>query len=187
MKFDCIILDPPWQYDNKNTGGSLISGADKKYPTLSFNKLLWLSEPIQNVSKKDCVIYLWVTNSMLQEGLELLESYGFEYKTLITWVKQNGKGMGFWYRGNTEHMILGIKGNIKAFHSQQINVFHSLTREHSQKPIKAYELIEEGTKSIKDCKTLEIFARRQYKDWTCIGYDLDGIDVFDSLEIVAKK
>lgn len=185
MKFDCIVADPPWSYDNKKTGGTLKSSADQKYQTLSFNELLWLSEPIQKVSKQDCCIFLWVTNPFLQEGLELIKEYGFEYKSLITWVK-NGKGMGFWYRGNTEHIILGIKGDIKPFHSQEINVFHAETKQHSEKPLKSYELIEQGTKSIKNCKTLEIFARRYYKDWTCIGYDLDGSNITDALQRISK-
>jgi N6-adenosine-specific RNA methylase IME4 len=188
MKFDCIVIDPPWQYRNKNTGGTLISGSDKKYPTLSFEELVNLSIRIKEVSKKDCIIFLWVTNPFLREGLDLLNYYGFEYKTLITWVKSlSSKGMGYWYRGNTEHMILGTKGKIKAFHSQQINVFHAETRQHSQKPIKAYELIEDATRTIKNCKTLEIFARKQYKDWTCIGYDIDKLNVFKSLLQIAEK
>ena len=188
MKFDCIVIDPPWQYRKKETGGTLQSGASQKYSTLSLKELKDLSSLIKQVSKPNCVMFLWVTNPMIQEGLELLEIYGFEYKTLITWVKGNTFGLGYWYRGNTEHMILGTKGKIKAFHSQEINVFHSDIREHSQKPIKSYELIEQGIKSIdKNCKVLEIFARRQYKDWICIGYDIDGLDVHDSLELISKK
>jgi N6-adenosine-specific RNA methylase IME4 len=185
MKFDVLVVDPPWQYDNKNTQGCIIKGDEKKYETLSTMELLDLSELIHKVSKKDCVMFLWVTNPFIPQGLTLLDRYDFEYKTIITWVKNNSKGLGYWYRGNTEHMLLGIKGDVKAFHSQQINVFHAEPKQHSQKPIKSYELIEEGTKSIKGCKTLEIFARRQYKDWVCIGYDLDGLDIFDSLDKVS--
>lgn len=188
MRFDCIVIDPPWKYRNVNTGGTLISGSDKKYPTLSFKELQDLQQLIHRVSNSDAIIFLWVTNSFLREGLQLIDDYGFEYKTLITWVKNiNGKGLGYWYRGNTEHMILGVKGNIKAFHSQNINVFHSDIKQHSQKPIKAYELIDDATRTIKNCKTLEIFARKQYKDWTCIGYDLDGLDVYDALDQIANK
>ena len=187
MKFDVIVLDPPWEYRNLHVGGTSTSGASEQYPTLSFKELKGLAPLIKKVSEKDCCMFLWVTNPMLQEGLELLKEYGFEYKTIITWVKSNTKSMGYWYRGNTEHMILGVKGNIKAFHSQEINVFHSEIRQHSQKPMKSYELIEEGIRSIKNCKTLEIFARRYYKDWICIGYDLDGLDVYDALSQVLKK
>lgn len=186
MRFDCIVIDPPWQYRNKNTGGSLISGADKKYPTLSFIELLNLQESIHRISKANSIMFMWITNPFLREGLSLLEAYGFEYKTLITWVK-NGKGLGHWYRGNTEHLLVGIKGEVKAFHSQNINVFHADTREHSQKPIKAYELIDDATKTISNCKTLEIFARKHYRDWICIGLHLDGLDVFDALDQIASR
>lgn len=185
MKFDCLVIDPPWQYDNIRTGGTLKSGAEQKYQTLSLYDIMELAPLIQSVTKDNCIIFLWVTNSFLKVGLNLIESYGFDYKTLITWVK-NGKGLGFWYRGNTEHIILGVKGDIKPFHSQEINVFHADTKQHSEKPLKSYELIEQGTKSIKKCKTLEIFARRYYKDWTCIGYDLDGSNITDALQRISK-
>lgn len=188
MKFSCIVMDVPWKYNNVNTGGTFKSGANHKYPTLSLEELENLKSYLENVMETNCVLFFWVTNPMLQEGLHLVKHYGFKYKTLLTWVKTNTNSLGYWYRGNTEHLILGIKGkNIKAFHSQEINVFHAEPREHSQKPIKSYELIEEGIKSIPNCKTLEIFARRQYKDWTCIGLDLDGLDVNDALEMIYQK
>ncbi len=188
MKFDCIVIDCPWQYDNKNTGGSLVSGSSHKYETLSLDELKDLAPKIKQISKKDSCMFLWVTNPFLPHGLDLLKKYGFEYKTIITWVKRySGMGLGYWYRGNTEHMLLGTKGHIKAFHSQQINVFHTELKPHSQKPIKSYELIEQGIKSIKDCETLEIFARRQYKNWTCIGYDMDKQDIHNSLNQLLKS
>lgn len=84
-------------------------------------------------------------------------------------------------------MLLRIKGDIKPFHCQDINVFSAPLKEHSVKPLKSYELIEEGTKTIKDCKTLEIFARKQYRDWVCIGFALDGLDIYDSLDQVSKR
>lgn len=188
MKFNVIVLDPPWEYRNLHVGGTSKSGASKQYPTLSFKELKGLAPLIKNVCEKDCCMFLWITNPMLREGLELLKEYGFEYKTIITWVKNmNGKGMGYWYRGNTEHMLLGVKGNIKAFHSQEINVFHSEIRQHSQKPVKSYELILEGTRTIKNCKTLEIFARKYFRDWICIGMDLDGLDIRCSLEQISRR
>lgn len=186
MKFDVIVMDVPWQYNNKNTGGTLLSGSDKKYPTMSLKQLEDLKSYLNKVMKDNCVIFFWITNPFLEEGLHLVKHYGFKYKSLITWVK-NGKGLGYWYRGNTEHMIVGIKGKLKAFHSQNINVFHADTKQHSQKPMKSYELIMDAVRTIPDCKVLEIFARKQYRDWVCIGYDLDGLVVEDALEAVLQK
>ena len=161
MKFNVLVMDCPWQYTNERTGRTLVSGASQQYETLSISDLLDLKPYIDRVTKDDALIYMWVTNPFLQEGLELLKNYGFEYKTLITWVKSNGnsKGLGFWYSGNTEHIILGVKGNIKPFRCQEINVFHSPIKGHSVKPLKSYELIEEATKNIPNRKILELFAR----------------------------
>lgn len=55
--------------------------------------------------------------------------------------KTNNNGLRFLYIGNTQYMILGIKGDIEVFHFQQTNVFYADIKEHSQKPIKSYELI----------------------------------------------
>src|SRR6187549_3462787 len=116
MKFDVVVIDPPWKYNKKETGGTLTSGAATKYPVLSFKELVELHPLITKISKDDSVIFLWVTNPFIKEGLSLVDWYGFEYKTLITWVKTSTFGLGYWYRGNTEHIILGTKGkNIKPF------------------------------------------------------------------------
>ena len=189
MKFNCIVIDPPWSYNNKRTGGSFVSGSEQHYDTLTVDELMDLKPYIDQITKDDCVIYLWVTNSFLREGLDLLEHYGFDYHTLLTWVKSSGnsKGLGYWYRGNTEHIMLGSKGNMPAFRCQEVNVFHSPTKGHSIKPAKSYELIEKATKVIPNLRILEIFARRYRKNWITIGYELDGLDIRDSLKRVYKS
>jgi N6-adenosine-specific RNA methylase IME4 len=182
-------MDPPWSYTNKRTGRTLVSGSEQHYATLSIEELMDLKPYLDKITKDDAVIYLWVTNPFIQEGLELVRHYGFDYKTLITWVKSNGnsKGLGFWYRGNTEHMIFGIKGSVEPFRSQQINVFHSPIKEHSVKPLKSYELIEQASRTIPNLKILEIFARRYRFEWTTIGMDLDGVDIRESLKRLASR
>ena len=38
-KYKVIVADPPWQYRNKNTGGSMKSGSSAKYPTMSLEEI----------------------------------------------------------------------------------------------------------------------------------------------------
>ena len=57
--------------------------------------------PISKITEPDCVCFLWVTNPLLPEGLQLLKGWGFEYKTMLTWKKNTGTG--YWFIGRTEH------------------------------------------------------------------------------------
>ena len=51
MKYQVLYIDPPWSYKNKNTGGTMKSGANAKYPTLTTQDLCNL--PIKEISEKD--------------------------------------------------------------------------------------------------------------------------------------
>ena len=97
MKFKTILADPPWQYKNKRTGGSLKSGAAQKYLVISLEKLK--AFPINELADKDCILWLWATVPLLPEALEVMKAWGFKYKTTIFWRKIMSLGMGFWFRG----------------------------------------------------------------------------------------
>jgi N6-adenosine-specific RNA methylase IME4 len=189
LKFNILYVDPPWRYKKPQTGGSLKSGASQQYSTLSFEDLKNL--PINKITEKDCILFLWTTNPFIKEGLELLESWGFEYKTMLTWIKNN-YGLGYYFRGKTEHLLLGIKGKVKAFRSNRTNIIQSnKIFKHSEKPEEARKIIDE-LNVIKNPKKLEIFARKDSycfiddkSDWTFIGNEIDKKDVIQSIEILA--
>ena len=67
-------------------------GAEKHYPTMSYEELKEL--PIPQIAYPDCILWLWTTNSHIHEALHLIEQWGFTYKTMATWVK-NRMGMGY--------------------------------------------------------------------------------------------
>jgi N6-adenosine-specific RNA methylase IME4 len=102
-KYDILYLDPPWQFNNKNTGGSMKSGSNAQYPTLSLQELKQLDIP--SIASNDCVMFMWWVGSQPKEAIELVESWGFTLKTMtgFNWIKLTklGKlffGMGFWTR-----------------------------------------------------------------------------------------
>ena len=177
MKFNVLVADPPWSYNNKKTGGNHKSGSIQKYKTMSRRQLIDLQDLIEDVTTNDCVCFLWVTNPMLYDGLQILGNWFFEYKTMVTWVKSNHFGMGYWFRGNTEHILVGAREKAKPLRCQKINVFTCSPNGHCVKPYMAYALIEEATKNIPNRKILELFARKQYKDWTCIGEEITGNNI----------
>ena len=86
QKFKIIYADPPWQYQDKCKAGD--RGAEFNYPCTGLSELKKL--PIQNLADKDAVLVMWVTWPMLSDALELINAWGFEYKSCgFVWIKRN--------------------------------------------------------------------------------------------------
>ena len=173
-KYSIIYADPPWQYRVWSKKGSGRS-AESHYPTMSKKEIANL--PIQNICEKDSVLLLWVIAPCLVEGIELIKSWGFDYKTIgFTWVKKNKKspswfwGMGYYTRANAEICLLATKGKplkrvSKAVHS----VIDTPIEKHSKKPDCARDRI---TKLFGELPRIELFARQHADGWDCWGNEV---------------
>ena len=84
-KYKLLYVDVPWCYRNKNTGGSMKSGSQNKYPVMTTEDVCNL--PINKIADKDSVLFLWVTCPMMEEGLKVMNAWGYKYKTKIYWRK----------------------------------------------------------------------------------------------------
>jgi N6-adenosine-specific RNA methylase IME4 len=77
----------------------------RRYETMSFEEIKKL--PVEKISADKSHLYLWVPNALLSEGLEVMEAWGFTYKTNIVWHKirkdggPDGRGVGFYFRNVT--------------------------------------------------------------------------------------
>ena len=168
-KYNIIYADPPWSYDSKWGNGV----AEHHYTTMTTEDIKNL--PIKKFSAEECHLYLWVTNPFLKEGIEVCESWGFEYKTLITWLKKykSGEpimGMGYYFRGCTEHIIFGVKGKMKIQNKNTRNFFSSIRPDnHSEKPIGTRDLI---VSSSGDLPRIELFARQRTEGWDVWGNEV---------------
>jgi len=167
-KYQVIYADPPWSYNNKKTGGSMRSGVISKYPTMSLSDICSLQVPLE----KDSVLFLWATVPLIREALNVMDAWGFRYKTMITWRKIMSLGMGFWWRGQCEHLLFGIKGKIKAFRMQEPNFIQTKVLSHSEKPEQFRELIERAT--INFPNKLELFARKKTNGWDVWGNEVES-------------
>ena len=67
-KYKLILADPPWAYENKNTGGSLDSGACQKYDTMSIDEIKQL--PVKSIAMEDSCIFMWAVTPLLQEAFD---------------------------------------------------------------------------------------------------------------------
>lgn len=181
-KYKIIYADPPWSYRNKKTGGSMKSGSVNKYPTLSLEEICNLN--IKDLAHKDSVLFLWITVPLLPDGLKVMQNWGFQYKTALFWRKIMSLGMGFWFRGQIEILLMGIRGKVRAFRMQKANVIQAKVGKHSEKPIEFRRLIED----IGLIPRIELFASEKYKGWDSIGYDIDGMDITASIrELLMEK
>jgi N6-adenosine-specific RNA methylase IME4 len=167
-KYQVIYADPPWSYKNKKTGGSMGSGALQKYNTMELSDICDL--PIKSISDKNCCLFLWATTPLLPEAFEVMDLWGFKYKTAIYWRKIMSLGMGFWFRGQVEVCLFGIRGKIPAFHCQKPNFIQSKVRKHSQKPDELLDLINPHIQNLNP--KIELFARIKRDGWDCWGDEI---------------
>jgi len=136
-RYNVIYADPPWRYkvwSKKGMGRS----AESHYQTMDINDIKNL--PISNLTDKDCVLFMWGTAPCLKEAIEVIEAWGFTFKTIgFTWIKKNKKadslfwGMGYWTRANAELCLLATKGNPKRISAGVHQVIMTKIEEHSKK------------------------------------------------------
>jgi N6-adenosine-specific RNA methylase IME4 len=159
--FNVIYADPPWQYSNNGISGA----ADNHYHTMPIEELSALKIP----SADNAVLFMWVTNPLLAEAMPLITAWGFEYKTNMVWVKDIA-GQGFYVKGQHELLLICVKGNMRPLDTLYIrSVVSEPRQEHSQKPVKFYEIIET---LYPGGKYLELFARNTRPGWTSWGDEL---------------
>lgn len=171
-KYNIIYADPPWIYKDKALAGN--RGACCKYNLMTINEIINL--PINKISDKDCILFMWVTMPKLNECFEVIKSWGFKYKTCaFTWIKQNKKseslfwGMGRWTRANAEICLIATKGKPKRISAKVHSVIISKIREHSRKPDETRERI---VQLCGDLPRIELFARQQVEGWDCWGNEV---------------
>jgi N6-adenosine-specific RNA methylase IME4 len=165
-KYHVLVVDPPWPYEKRKDD---ITHAGKvEYPTMTIDELAALELPAED----DAILWLWTTNAFMHEAFHLCEAWGFQQKTIITWVKQRA-GIGQWALGQTEHCLLCVKG--KPVHNSA-HITHMTTalfadrREHSRKPDEFYDLVE------KMCygRKLDYFSREKREGWDQWGAEADA-------------
>jgi len=156
-EFDTIVIDPPWEMGEYNQaafrGGT-------PYPTMTVDEI----ENIKIPAKENCVLWLWTTNKFLHEAFHILEHWGFEHKSCLTWAK-NKMGVGVWLRGQTEHCLLAVKGHPLWELKGQTTCLTADNKGHSIKPDEFYDLVD----SLCYGRKLDYFAREPRDGWITYG------------------
>ncbi len=170
-----VLADPPWQFQNRTGKMAPEHKRLSRYATLTLKEIKEL--PISSVAAEAAHLYLWVPNALLAEGLQVMEAWGFKYKTNLIWHKirkdggPDGRGVGFYFRNTTEIILFGIRGKIRTLAPgrTQVNIIKTQKREHSKKPDELYDIIEACSPG----PYLELFARGKRKKWDQWGNQVD--------------
>ena len=170
-KYNVIYADPPWEYD---VDLAHTRSPENHYPVMSLEEIKNFGEKVKQISADNCVLFMWITAPKLNWMMDVLNSWGFEYKTNLIWdkVKHN---MGHYSSVRHEILVIAGKGSaapkcdgttIQSIDSVQVI---DKTTIHSQKPIEFMEIIE---KLYPNSKKIELFARNIREGWEGWGNEL---------------
>ena len=191
--YRAILADPPWRFEtwNKQTAvqkrgntpekhGTYVSAA-VHYQTIADDNLMAL--PVRDLAADDCTLFLWMSWPKLIDALNLIDAWGFEYKTCaFCWTKAHAgqlemfeqaipdlMGMGYWTRANTEACLLATRGKPKRLNADVRQAIIEPRREHSRKPGGVHARIERLVAG----PYLELFARSRHDGWDAWGDEVD--------------
>jgi len=182
-KFDVLVVDPPWAYGS-DTGRpnrvaeahyQTVGNAGKEINRHSGAGIQEIIDcaPVGDWAAENSHLYLWTTNPKLPFTFDVMKAWGFTYKTTLTWVKStkdgsiHGGGMGWFYRGATEHILFGVKGTKPIASALRLpNVFMAPPTGHSVKPELFYDMLDSIYTTE---RRLDVFARRGRLGWSVWG------------------
>ena len=162
--FELVYADPPWQLGNPESAYA----PENHYPTLPLDEIKQIDVPAAD----NAVLFLWAVSSRLPEALEVLNAWGFTYKTSLVWVKDS-IGLGTWVRHRHEHLLIGRRGTHPAPEPEDRpdSVITAPRTRHSEKPGCVYELLEHAYPT---ASKLELFSRRARHGWTAWGNQVEN-------------
>lgn len=157
-KHHVIEADPPWAVPSGP------KGPGHQYALMSTDAICAMADDVSSLAADDCHLYLWATNTLLPDAFQVMQAWGFEYRTILTWVKPR-IGLGHHFRTTTEHVLFGTRGKLDTLVNDQPTHFEMPAGRHSEKPAGFYELIERCSPG----PYVRLFARDQREGWTSWG------------------
>ena len=169
-KYNIIYADPPWSYKGKMMNSSVTD----HYSVMTINDICNL--PVKDISKDNSILFMWVTDPLLEKAFEVIKAWNFVYKTVaFTWAKSNKNklgmftGLGYWTRGNPEMCLLATKGKPKRVSKSVAQLVIDERREHSRKPDRIRDDI---VNLCGDLSRIELFARQKFDGWDAWGNEI---------------
>jgi N6-adenosine-specific RNA methylase IME4 len=166
-RYQVIVADPPWKYDTR--ADDTTHRGKNLYPDMTLEEIRAL--PVTSLAQENCILWLWTTNAFMRGAFEVLDAWGFEEKTILTWDKEI-LGLGDWLRNVTEHCILAVRGRPLVDLRNHTTLIREKRREHSRKPEAFYQLVE----SLCPGSKVELFARTRRDGWAAWGAEPGKFD-----------
>lgn len=176
QKYKTVYADPPWRFANRTGKVAPENRKNGRYETMDIEDIKRL--PVNDITDDEAHLYLWIPNALLQDGLDVMKSWGFTYKTNLIWEKvrkdgePDGRGVGFYFRNVTEMLLFGVKTRRKSDTYRtlqpgrsQVNLIRTMKKEHSRKPDEFAELITRCSEGPR----IELFARGERDGWDMWG------------------
>lgn len=171
VRYPIVYADPPWRYENPPMGGTNRS-IENHYPTMTLEEICAM--PVADLATDDAMLYLWATAPKLAECMQVIEAWGFEYRTNLVWDKEV-IGMGYHARNQHEILLVAKRGNIPPPEAgkQPSSVHREKRTEHSAKPAFYYEMIEAAYPQL---PKIELFCRSPRHGWAVWGNQSETAD-----------
>lgn len=180
--YSLITIDPPWNFHLRETDATHRGRCP--YPSMTDQQILDM--PISAIAQPNAYLLLWVTNNHLPLGFKCLDSWGFAYKSIFTWIKTTKAsteedprvniGIGHYGRNCTEHWLVATKGKPGSFTSHGLtnipNVIHAPRGKHSQKPEEFWVIADRLAEKLAS-KNIELFARQKRLGWDSWGAEVE--------------
>lgn len=163
-RFGTIYADPPWQYSNTASRGA----ASNHYATMSLDEIC--AEPVAQLAFESAHLHLWTTNAFLREAFDVIDAWGFEFKSCLIWVKPQ-LGMGNYWRVSHEYLLLGVRGSMPFRERSNRSWLLERRTAHSRKPYRVRQLIEQ----VSPGPYLELYGREEIPNsqWTVFGNQVE--------------
>jgi N6-adenosine-specific RNA methylase IME4 len=186
-RYGVILADPPWKFIAWGKS-KRERGPGRHYKTLDLATIKAL--PVGDLAADDCVLLLWIPDAHLREGFDVLDAWGFTFKTVaFYWAKLNKRqklgdywvtGMGYWTRANPEQCWLATRGKPKRLARNVRRLIVEAVREHSRKPTATHGRIER----LLSGPYVELFTRHTKPGWDCWG---DQTEKFEDKNLAFMK
>lgn len=173
--YNLIYSDPPWKQSKggKKSVREKSSGTALDYPVISLEEIEEHLRQADSLADENSILFLWTIDKYLFEAQQIAEKYGYKLHARMIWNKVTGIPAAFTVRYGHEYLLYMYKGKLipvaKDERGKIHTVFTEQVKKHSQKPDKAYEIIE---RLYPDARKLEMYARRTREGWDCWGNEV---------------
>ncbi|AIT81645.1 MT-A70 family methyltransferase [Novosphingobium pentaromativorans] len=175
FSYGALLVDPPWHFRNFSGKGEG-KNPTAHYQCMSLDDIAAL--PVAHLAAPDCAMFMWATAPLLPEAIEVMNAWGFVYKSGAAWAKQSTTGAkwafgtGYVFRSAAEFLIVGTVGQPRVQSRSVRNLIVAPVREHSRKPDSQYEMVE----ALYAGPYAEIFSRTNRPGWDSWGDEAGKFD-----------